>query len=197
MDQAPAPNRPLCVDMDGTLLESDTMEDLIVSLLRKKFWYGPALLWWLARGRAYFKRRLAEESGLDVNSLPAHAEFLQYLEKQHAAGRTLVLVSAADQQLVQRVADRFKFFSGAIGSDGRTNLRGEAKLKHLTALYGSKGFDYAGNSHVDYPVWQGSADAIVVNASPSVEKCAREIANVTAVFPPRTSRLQLLKRFLR
>ena len=27
MDQLKVPSRPLCVDMDGTLLETDTMDD--------------------------------------------------------------------------------------------------------------------------------------------------------------------------
>jgi hypothetical protein len=36
MDQLTVPSRPLCVDMDGTLLETDTMEELIVSFLRAR-----------------------------------------------------------------------------------------------------------------------------------------------------------------
>ena len=197
MDQSTVPSRPLCVDMDGTLLETDTMEDLIVSFLRAHFWRGGMLLFWLLRGRAHFKRRLAEEAVLRVERLPAHPDFVRFLEEQHAGGRTLVLVSAADERVVRLVAERFKIFSSAIGSDGKTNLRGEAKLRRLTELYGPKGFDYAGNSSVDIPVWRGAAEAIVVNASPSVERRAREVATVTRVFPRHTGRLELWKRLLR
>ena len=188
-------SRPLCVDMDGTLLEADTMEDLIASFLRAHFWRFWALIIWLLRGRAFFKHRLAEEAVLRVDLLPAHPEFLRFLEEQHAAGRTLVLASAADEKIVRLVAEHFKIFSSALGSDGKINLRGKAKLKRLTELFGPKGFDYAGNSSVDLPVWHGAAEAIVVNASPGLEQRARKVATVAGVFPRHSGRVQLLKRF--
>jgi phosphoserine phosphatase len=197
MERLTVPSRPLCVDMDGTLLETDTMEALIFSFLRKNFWRGGVLVFWLLRGRAHFKRRLAEKAVLRVELLPAHPDFVNYLEEQHAAGRTLVLASAADEKIVRLVAERFKIFSSVIGSDGKTNLRGEAKLRRLTELYGPKGFDYAGNSSVDLPVWAGAAEAIVVNAGPGLERRARQVATVARTFPRHTGRFELLKQLLR
>jgi phosphoserine phosphatase len=183
--------------MDGTLLETDTMNELIASFLRTDFWRCWALVLWLLRGRAHFKRRLAEEAVLRVELLPAHQDFVRYLEEQHAGGRTLVLASASDEKIVHLVAERFKIFSNALGSDGKTNLRGEAKLKRLTELFGPKGFDYAGNSSSDLPVWRGAAEAIVVNASRGVERRVREVATVARTFPRRTGHLASLKRLLR
>jgi len=193
MDTLKIPARPLCVDMDGTLLEVDTMEYLIAAFLRAHFWRAGMLLVWLCRGRKHFKRRLAAEAVLKTELLPAHRDFLRFLEGQHADGRVLILASAADERVVQQVAARFGFFSSAVGSDGKTNLRGGAKLRRLTGLFGPKGFDYAGNSMVDIPVWRGAAEAIVVNASARVEARARAVANVTHVFPRLTGRLKLLK----
>lgn len=189
--------RPLCVDLDGTLVEADTMEDLIAAFLRARFWRVWQFPLWLLRGRACFKRRLASAITLQLDRLPVHREFLEFLKAEHARGRTLVLASAADETLVKQVADYFKIFAGSVGSDGKTNLRGEAKRQRLTELYGVKGFDYAGNSSVDYPVWAGAAEAIVVNARPAVELRAREIATVSRVFPRRTSRMELWKRLWR
>ncbi len=182
--------------MDGTLLEGDTMHDLIASFLRAHAWRAFMLLVWLMRGRAHFKRRLAQEAELPMARLPEHPVFLQFLHEQHAAGRTLVLVSAADEQVVRQVAEHFKIFARAIGSDGRTNLRAEAKLQCLTELYGPKGFDYAGNSSFDLPVWRGAAEAILVDTPPDVERQARAIAKVTRVFPPYRSSWELWKRLL-
>jgi len=189
--------RPLCVDMDGTLLTSDTMEELIVSFLREHFWRCGVLVFWLLRGRAYFKRRLAKEAVLRVDLLPASADFVQFLEAEHAAGRTLVLASAADERTVKLVAERFKFFSMTIGSDGKTNLKSEAKLGRLVELFGPKGFDYAGNSSADIPVWRGAAEAIVVNASRRVERRAREAAAVVRVFPRQAGCFAGIPRILR
>ena len=95
------------------------------------------------------------------------------------------------------MAERFKIFSCVIGSDGKTNLRGEAKLRRLTELFGPKGFDYAGDSSADLPVWRGAAEAIVVNASRGVERRARQVATVARTFPRRTGRLASLQRLLR
>ena len=74
--------------------------------------------------------------------------------------------------------------------------RGAAKLKRLTELYGEKGFDYAGNSSVDIPVWRGAAEAIVVNARPwrwngVPAKCCRK-RWPGHLSPQRTGRLELL-----
>ena len=107
MDQLTVPSRPLCVDMDGTLLETDTMTALIVSFLREHFWRGGLLIWWLLRGRAFFKRRLAAEAVLRVELLPAQPDFVKFLEGEYAGGRTLVLASAADERIVRLVAERF------------------------------------------------------------------------------------------
>jgi phosphoserine phosphatase len=197
MDPLTIPLRPLCVDMDGTLLETDTMTEMIIAFLHVHPWRSWELLLWLLRGRACFKRRLADEAVLRVELLPAHEEFVKYLVEQAAAGRTLVLVSAADESTVRRVAARFKIFSSAIGSDGKTNLRGEAKLQRLNELYGPKNFDYAGNSSVDIPVWRGAAEAIVVNARRRVEEDAKRVATVVRVFPPRAGKWTLFREVLR
>jgi len=196
MSQITVPSRPLCVDLDGTLLEGDTIYDLSASFLRAGFWRAGMLLVWLARGRPHFKRRLAEEAVLPLDRLPIHPEFVRFLREQHDAGRTLVLVSASDEQTVRKVAAHFQIFSLAIGSDGKINLRGQAKLQRLTQLYGAKGFDYAGNSHVDLPVWAGAAEAILVDTPAGVERRARRIATVTRVFPRHRSRWQLIRRLL-
>lgn len=183
--------------MDGTLLEADTMEDLIAAFLRAHPWRAWQLLFWLTRGRAYFKRQLAHSTSLRLDTLPVHREFLEFLKAEHARGRKLVLASAADESLVKQVADFFGIFADSVGSDGKTNLRGAAKARRLTELYGVKGFDYAGNSSVDYPVWAGSAWSIVVNANRKVEQRARELARVARVFPRCHGRMELLKRLWR
>ena len=49
--------------------------ELIVSFLRKHFPGAWVLLFWLLRGRAHFKRRLAGEAVLRVELLPANPAF--------------------------------------------------------------------------------------------------------------------------
>src|SRR3954470_11349602 len=61
---------PLCVDLDGTLVKSDTLLDTVVVPTRK---HPGALLsfpGWVARGKAAFKRKVTELAQIDVVHLP-------------------------------------------------------------------------------------------------------------------------------
>ena len=84
---------PLCVDLDGTLLRTDTLLEAALVLLHRSLWRGLQLLAWLFRGRAGFKAEVARRVELDVQYLPVNAEFLDWLRAQKAQGRRLVLFS--------------------------------------------------------------------------------------------------------
>ncbi|MDO0536561.1 UbiA family prenyltransferase, partial [Escherichia coli] len=49
--------------------------------------------------------------------------------------------------------------------------------------FGERGFDYAGNSRADLPVWRAARAAIVVNAPASVARRAEAQGNVQRSFP--------------
>src|SRR5512143_3405193 len=69
------PALPLCVDLDGTLLRTDTLLEAVLQLLRSNLLRGLSLLGWLLRGRAALKTELARHVDLDVNQLPVHEDF--------------------------------------------------------------------------------------------------------------------------
>src|SRR5690348_17747953 len=87
---------PLCVDLDGTLVHSDTLADSMASLSGNVALLR-ALLNLPARGRAAFKHDIAEAAKLDVATLPYNEELIAYLRGQRDAGRRLVLATAADR----------------------------------------------------------------------------------------------------
>ena len=84
------------------------------------------------------KAAMARHIDLDVDQLPANAELVDWLGRQHAAGRRLALYSASNDELVARVAKRFGIFEFAQGSDGRTNLAGARKSEAIEARYGTE-----------------------------------------------------------
>ena len=193
---APPHPVPLCVDLDGTLIKTDLLWESLARLLRRNpFQLLPVLFWW-TRGRAFLKRQLVRRVTIDPAALPYHEPFLAYLREQKAAGRKLILVTASDRAMALPVADHVGLFDEVLGSDGKTNLRGANKLKALTAKFGERGFDYAGNSSVDFAVWRGAREAIVVNASPAVRKRAAEGTKPGPVFAQDYSPLGTLKSFL-
>jgi 4-hydroxybenzoate polyprenyltransferase len=60
----------------------------------------------------------------------------------------------------------------------------------LVEAYGVGGFDYAGNSAEDLPVWRSARRAYVVNAPAGIEQRARDLNNVAAVMPSQAPTLR-------
>jgi len=193
---APASQIPLCVDLDGTLIRTDLLWESLARLLRRNpFQLVPVFFWWMG-GRAHLKQQLARRVTIDPGTLPYHEPFLAYLRGQKAAGRKLVLATAADRAMALPVANHVGLFDEVLGSDGRTNLRSTNKRKALVEKFGERGFDYAGNSSADYAVWRGAREAIVVNAGAAVLKRAAECTKLGPTFTQGYSRLETLKSFL-
>ena len=174
---------PLCVDLDGTLIKSDMLWESLVRLLRRNPLYLLAVPYWLLGGRARLKDQLARRVTLDAARLPYHEPFLAFLREQQRAGRQLLLVTASDRRMAEPVAAHLGLFAEVLASDGKTNLRGRNKAAHLAARFGERGFDYAGNSSIDLPVWARARQALVVNARPGLELRARQVGQVGGVFP--------------
>ena len=53
---------PLCVDLDGTLIQTDLLWESLVRLLRRNPLYVIAVFWWWLRGRAHLKAEIAERA---------------------------------------------------------------------------------------------------------------------------------------
>jgi apolipoprotein N-acyltransferase len=177
---ADAPKFPLVVDLDGTLIRTDMMWESLSRLLRRNPLAIFQILFWWARGRALLKQKLAARVQVDPATLPYHREFLAWLHEEKKTGRKILLATASDLRMAQPVAAHVGIFDEVLASDGKINLRGENKLRILTEKFGERGFDYAGNSHVDFAVWRGSRQAIVVNAS---RRVLREAVNCTVLGP--------------
>ena len=153
---------PLCVDLDGTLVKSDTLVDSTLALARQH----PSLLLrlpsWLAEGKAALKRHITSSVDLDVAHLPYNRELLQYLEQQHAAGRPIYLATAADFVVAERVAGHLGLFAGVLASDGSTNLAGSNKLAAFRQRFGDH-FCYIGNARPDLPLLCACLQPMVAN----------------------------------
>ena len=172
---------PLCVDLDGTATPVDTLHESLLSLLRRSPRALLGLPSALTRGKAAFKRAIAEHARIDVAQLPWRGELLDWLRAQRAGGRPLFLVTAADSTLAAVVADHLDLFDGVIASDGVQNLSGERKRAVLVARFGEKSFDYVGNEAKDLAVWRSSRRAIVVGNESLIQR-VRRIADVERSF---------------
>jgi 4-hydroxybenzoate polyprenyltransferase/phosphoserine phosphatase len=188
---------PLCVDLDGTLLKTDTLWETFIAQLKAHPWKALLIPFWLFAGKARLKQRLAQGVTLDCASLPYTPELVEHLRQEHAAGRELVLVSACDRSVGTQIAEHLGFFSEVITSDGTTNLKGGTKARILTERFGRRGFDYAGNETADFPVWEVARERLVVNAPPGIQERLRGQTKTVREFAPQPNRLRALVRAVR
>jgi hypothetical protein len=154
---------PLCVDLDGTLLKSDLLLESLLAFVRKypHRFYMP--LFWLLRGRAHLKTKIAADVELDVSVLPFREDVLAYLRDESAQGRPIYIATASARAFAERVAEHFGFFAGIFATGPDRNLKGPAKAGVLETRFGRKGFDYAGNSEADFAIWKVARGCIVVD----------------------------------
>jgi phosphoserine phosphatase len=179
---------PLAVDLDGTLIAGDMFyKSLFAALLRNPFIALPCIAWFW-RGRAALKRELALRCRIDFDRLKLHQDVLALLLREKAAGRSVVLATAADALLAEPIAARLRIFDRVIASDGSLNLKGPAKAQALTQLFPG-GFIYAGDSRDDLPVWQRARAIVVVNARKSVAAAARSLGLTTLELTGRIGRI--------
>ncbi|MDP9040247.1 MAG: UbiA family prenyltransferase [Acidobacteriota bacterium] len=153
---------PLCVDLDGTLVKSDTLVDSVLVLARQSPRCLLALPGWLAGGKAAFKQKISSHAPLDVARLPYNQELLDYLREQHAQGREIYLATGADAALAERVAAYLGIFSGVLASDGAVNLTGRNKLAAFQSRF-AQGFSYIGNATPDIHLLTACLHPMVAN----------------------------------
>src|SRR5262249_53627132 len=125
-------------------------------------------------------------------SLPVNEQLVALAETEKQMGRSIYLATAADAMAAERVAAGFPFLDGVVSSDGRINLKGEVKGLFLAAQF-PNGFDYAGDSRADLPIWRRARNVILVEPTPSVERAARALGKPTTVIEAPSRRRALLK----
>jgi hypothetical protein len=156
---------PLCVDLDGTLVKSDTLVDSLLALLRTRPLLALQLPGRLLHGKAAFKAFVSQSVSLDVAHLPYNHKVLQFLHQERARSRAIYLTTGANQALARRVAAHLGIFTGVLASDGAANLTGNKKLESLRGSLGSGPFDYIGNDTPDLPLLAAAQVPMVANPS--------------------------------
>ena len=102
----PGPKAPaLCVDLDGTLIKSDTLLDAMLTLFRRSPVTALLSTLFLLRGKAAFKAEIARHVTLDPTTLPYNQPLLSHLRAEHAAGRDIYLATAANEKQARDIAD--------------------------------------------------------------------------------------------
>lgn len=186
---------PLVVDLDGTLILTDSLDEQAAHALFHNPLQFLSALPRLAQGRAALKAALAGEIDFSTAALPFREDLLAWLRAEAARGRDIHLCSAAHQSVVDAIAARVGIFASAVGS-GDENLKGPAKADYLARRF-PEGFVYVGDSPADLHVWRAARGIVLAGAGSSVARRARALGKpIEAEFtnPPLTVK-QALKAF--
>jgi len=186
----------LVVDLDGTLVNTDmTVENLFLFLSLHPLRIFETIAW-LFKGRANFKRCLADTIVPDVSNLPYNRYLLTYLDQQRTAGAALILATASDLRIARKVSEHLGLFDEVLGTE-EINLSSRNKREALVRRYGERGYEYVGNSAADLTVWETASAIHVVNPERGVLAAARKIGPVEMVLQNRPAYLGTLSKALR
>ncbi|MEQ9495431.1 MAG: UbiA family prenyltransferase [Deltaproteobacteria bacterium] len=190
--------RPLCVDLDGTLIATDALWESFLLLIKAKPYAVPAVPLWLLGGKANLKQRLADRVLPDAAALPYREPVLERVRQAKSEGRQVLLVTASEQRIADRVGTHLELFDEVVGSNGDLNLKGSNKAKFLTERFGEGAFDYIGDTDADFPLWKASGRAFVANASSSMlAKAKAQVGEVEAVGTRSGSKVKAIVKALR
>ena len=174
--------KPLCVDLDGTLVLTDTLHESVFLLLRKNLFYFFPLVFWLFKGVPVFKKEVMQRSRPRAHLLPYHEELMIYLKQEKNKGRKLILVTGTNELMAREISEHVGLFDECLASSISQNLIGDAKHVLLEKKFGPKGFDYIGTSWSDVVVWSGAQQSLLVSSSKKWAHKIHRHVNITHIF---------------
>jgi 4-hydroxybenzoate polyprenyltransferase len=189
-------SRPLCLDLDGTLITTNSLWEGAGRLLRQQPWFLLLVSFWLLRPNAGISRSIASSARLDPKSLPYRRELLEALNECRKRSRKLILTTSASKGLAAQVAEHLGLFDAVFASDEARSLKPAVKRDLLVAEFGEKGFDYVGNSSADKIVFESAYEGFLVGTTAGAVEAMRMQHHVT-VLSYRPSIVRALMRQLR
>ncbi len=189
-------DQPLVLDLDFTLLRTDVLFESFACMLKRNPLVILLAAYWLLRGKAVLKRKLAEFSPPATELLPANERVVALAEHEFAAGRRVVLATAADELMARRIAARFPFIGETLASNGQQNFKGEVKAAALAARF-PEGFLYAGDSDEDIAVWALASESVIVDPSARLSRRVAALGKPTMRIEGAPKGLRLIVKALR
>ena len=186
----------ICVDLDGTLVRSDTLFESITPLLRQgpKAWFS--LLASAFKGRAALKEKVALHGSPRAETLAWREELIEALRRWKVNGHRLVLATASHRTTAEAVQAHLGLFDHVIGTEENRNLRGKEKLSALRKIAQGKPIWYLGDSSADLPLWK-EVDGVAIAPFRSVARKVKQLGGVEVVEEKRPSSWIVWSRALR
>lgn len=179
---------PLYVDLDNTLVRTDLLCEGFLLAFRQDPLVLLRLPFWLLRGKAKVKEELAARVSPKADLLPYHGQVLELLQKEHAAGRKLVLATASPRPWAEAVARHIGLFDGVIATENGSNLKGDAKLAAIRRHENDHdSFGYMGDSAADLPLWKNAEEIYAVGPGQRLKGRLRRLGKTTVFLDVKRS----------
>lgn len=137
---------------------------------------------WLVLGGAAFMRELAESVELGISDLAYNRCVIDFIKGEREKGRRIVLVTANNLKLADRVAGHLGLFDEVLKIDSDSRFPKVGKGGALMEKFGHGGFDYIGSSRKDIEIWRAARHSYVANALPCVARHMQKLGNVSKVL---------------
>ncbi len=151
--------RPLCIDLDRTLVREDVFQRALLSWILRGFrpWnsFPPV-------NRNGLKRWVYQNIKLVSIEWHFNAEVISLICQARRDLRQVILVTGNSKEAGSFFAEKIPCFSSVLTSTDNLTLKGERKALALQKLFGINNFDYVGDSKRDIPVWEVSYQAYIV-----------------------------------
>lgn len=187
---------PLLVDLDGSLVKTDTLYEVAVLFFKSKPWLFFLPIIWFFQGKHILKRKLSELTNLNMASLPINQDVLDYVDEQKKLGRPIILCTGCYESNALKIKDAYPVFDEVIATGKDFNLTGSNKAKVLEQRFGAKNFDYLGNEEKDLAIWKIARKAIVVG-TPRLAQQAEKVSELAAVLPTSKATLKTYLKAIR
>ena len=191
-------NIPLIIDLDGSLIRTDTLFESCLLFIKKYPLRAFALLKWFWGGKAHLKNKLSKYVLPNAELLPYRTEVLELAQEAKRYGKKVYLITGANQKIADEISKTKNLFVTAIGSTTDLNLKGENKLAKIREVLGTKKFDYIGNSKSDLPIWSEARTAFICSNNKILRKSLKTISpNIVDIELERKPALQQSIKALR
>jgi len=173
---------PLCVDLDGTLIKTDSIMEATILAIKSNPFLIFLLPFWIIKGKNYFKYHILEIAKPDAELLPYNEDVINIIKAAKSEGRKTVLTTASLESVAIDVNDYLGLFDELIFSSENHNNRSKNKTNTLNDKFGKSNYDYIGNSNADLEVFASSRKAfLVTNSKRLISKAQKLNSNLDII----------------
>jgi len=148
-------NKILAVDLDRTLIRQDSTLLCLRHLLRRNAFSTVKQA--IKLSKIDFKNYLIENTDFAKLNWRYNKSIKEHVTSCYESGISIFLVTGAPEKIAVMIVKDLEFFAGYFCSGEEVILKYERKVELLIEKFGTRNFDYIGDSLGDRHVWR-SAD---------------------------------------